>query len=122
MSLPIPLNRRILRLLAFVLFFFSVFLYFLYVWTRPPLALYNQLFDTETELSKKLIHNERGNRYVKFRQLQGAGFNNQVFAYLYPFLLYGCSSGYLGSRNIAVSSSRAANISNLCIPTHDMAP
>ncbi|KAF8902942.1 hypothetical protein CPB84DRAFT_1678445 [Gymnopilus junonius] len=72
------LNRRIFKLFFFIIFCFLLPLYFFHVSTRPPLALYDQLFATETELSKNLIHNERGNRYVKFRQLQGAGFNNQA--------------------------------------------
>jgi len=71
-------NWRIVRPLLFACGCLSFVLYYLYHAFKPPTALYNDLFNSETQVSKNLIHNERGNRYVKFRQLQGAGFNNQV--------------------------------------------
>ncbi|KAJ6475345.1 hypothetical protein C8R47DRAFT_1052988 [Mycena vitilis] len=42
----------------------------------PPYAVYNALTQTERESSLTAIH--PSNRYVLFKQLQGAGFNNQV--------------------------------------------
>jgi hypothetical protein len=73
----VTLNWRLIRPL-FVLFCAILLLFYLYTTYLPPEALYNQLFDAEVRDSKKLIRNERRNKYVKFRQLQGAGFNNQV--------------------------------------------
>ena len=62
----------------FILFCGTLLLFYLYISFLPPDDLYNQLFNTEIQDSQKLTRNERGNKYVKFRQLQGAGFNNQV--------------------------------------------
>ena len=73
----ITLNWRLIRPLL-VLFCAALLLLYLYTTFLPPEALYNQLFDDEVRDSKKLIRNKRGDKYVKFRQLQGAGFNNQV--------------------------------------------
>ena len=74
----LTLNWRLIRPLL-VLFCAILLLFYLYTTFLPPEALYNQLFDAEVRDSIKLIRNERGNnKYVKFRQLQGAGFNNQV--------------------------------------------
>jgi len=78
MPASITFNWRILRRLFFALLCIALPLYYLYHSFKPPVALYNDLFNLETESSKSLIHNERGNKYVKFRQLQGAGFNNQA--------------------------------------------
>ena len=74
----ITLNYRVLRPL--LIFFFCLFysLYYIYYAYRPPTDLYTQVFNSEVELSKNHIHNERGNKYVKFKQLRGAGFNNQA--------------------------------------------
>jgi hypothetical protein len=70
-------NWRLIRPLL-VLFCATLLLFYLYTTFLPPEALYNQLFDAEVRDSKKLMRNERGYKYVKFRQLQGAGFDNQV--------------------------------------------
>lgn len=72
------LNWRILRPLLLVTAALGLICYYFYVNYRPPATLYNDLFQAETKESKKLLHNEIGNKYVKFKQLQGAGFNNQV--------------------------------------------
>ncbi|KAF4620441.1 hypothetical protein D9613_000245 [Agrocybe pediades] len=72
------INWRIVRPLLFICFLVTISLYYVYYTFKPPTALYNDLFVSETQASKDLIHNERGNRYVKFNQLQGAGFNNQA--------------------------------------------
>ncbi|KAF9482256.1 hypothetical protein BDN70DRAFT_801955 [Pholiota conissans] len=74
----ITLNWRVLRPLLVLLTVISFVLYYLYLAYKPPTILYTDLFQSEAEGSKKLIHNEIGNRYVKFKQLQGAGFNNQA--------------------------------------------
>lgn len=74
----VTLHWRLIRRLL-VLFCATLLPFYLYTTFLPPKALYNKLFDAEVLDSKKLIRNERGNnKYVKFRQLQGAGFNNQV--------------------------------------------
>ena len=75
--ITLNLNWRLIRPLL-VLICATLSLFYLYTTYLPPEALYNQLFDDELRDSQKLVRNERGNKYVKFRQLQGAGFNNQV--------------------------------------------
>ncbi|KJA20077.1 hypothetical protein HYPSUDRAFT_142836 [Hypholoma sublateritium FD-334 SS-4] len=72
------LNQRIIRPLLLFGFALSFVIFYLYVAYRPPIALYADLFEAETKESKALLHNEIGNKYVKFKQLQGAGFNNQA--------------------------------------------
>ena len=79
--IAVTLNWRLIRLLL-VLLCLVLSIFYLYPTFLPPRALYNDLFDGEIQDSKKLIHNERGNKYVKFKQLQGAGFNNQVCSFL----------------------------------------
>lgn len=73
----VTLNWRLIRPLL-LLFCATLFLCYFYTTFLPPKSIYNQLFDAEVRDSKSLIRNERGYKYVKFRQLQGAGFNNQV--------------------------------------------
>ena len=74
----ITLNWRVLRPLLIFLFCLLCTVFYIYHAYRPPTALYTELLKSELELSRKLIHNERGNKYVKFKQLRGAGFNNQA--------------------------------------------
>ncbi|KAF8971133.1 hypothetical protein BDZ97DRAFT_1341378 [Flammula alnicola] len=78
MPATITVKWHVLRPLFLVLFCIGLLLYYLYLAYRPPTALYTDLFQSEAQISQKLIHNEIGNKYVKFKQLQGAGFNNQA--------------------------------------------
>ncbi|CAA7260580.1 unnamed protein product [Cyclocybe aegerita] len=71
-------NGRVLRPVILVLGCLTFLGYYTYLTSRPPTALYNDLFTSEDEASRKFIHNELGSKYVKFKQLQGAGFNNQA--------------------------------------------
>ena len=74
-------NQRIIKPFLFFGFALSLVTLYLYVSYRPPIALYANLFEAETKESITLLHNEIGNKYVKFKQLQGAGFNNQVIGF-----------------------------------------
>ena len=68
------------KFLRFTLFSTScliLFLLYFYLNTRPPYALYNQLDLQELHSSEQLVQSEE-KKYVMFRQLRGAGFNNQV--------------------------------------------
>lgn len=72
----ITLNFRAIGLLALTIIAVAGFVYYTY---RPPFSLYDQLFRSELKESQDAIHNTASDRkYVKFKQLQGAGFNNQV--------------------------------------------
>jgi len=82
-SMAITLNWRLIRPLL-ILFCITLLLFYIYTTFLPPGEVYNRLFDAEVQDSNKLIHNERSNKYVKFKQLQGAGFNNQVRPSLKP--------------------------------------
>ncbi|TFK44221.1 hypothetical protein BDQ12DRAFT_672587 [Crucibulum laeve] len=70
------------NLLRSLLLFISCLLllaFYSYLKARPSYALYDNLTRQEREESLALIHNSRGNeKYVYFKQLQGAGFNNQA--------------------------------------------
>ncbi|KAG6902104.1 hypothetical protein C0995_004284 [Termitomyces sp. Mi166 len=46
--------------------------------SRPSYAYYNKLANHEEAESLRFIRNSPDNKYVKFKQLQGAGFNNQA--------------------------------------------
>ncbi|KAF8160619.1 hypothetical protein B0H34DRAFT_653897 [Crassisporium funariophilum] len=78
MTATITVNWRLLRPLLCLLVCICLPLYYIRWTFRPPVQVYSNLFMTELEESKKLIHNERSHKFVKFRQLQGAGFNNQA--------------------------------------------
>lgn len=85
--ITVTLNWRVIRPLLIV-FCIALLLFYIYSTFLPPAEVYNQLFDDEVRDSNKLIHNDRGNKYVKFRQLQGAGFNNQVRSFSLKLLLH----------------------------------
>lgn len=79
MYIPNPQLWRPLRLLLLVFLAVTLVLSHRYLKSRPSYILYKVLSDSEVEQSHNLIRNARGNpRYVLFKQLQGAGFNNQV--------------------------------------------
>lgn len=67
--------RRCLFLLLLLVLLFIARLYFN---SRPDYALYNTLSSLELATSRQLIADAPSNKYVLFKQLQGAGFNNQV--------------------------------------------
>ncbi|PFH52089.1 hypothetical protein AMATHDRAFT_141135 [Amanita thiersii Skay4041] len=75
-----PVYRRPPRLPLFLAVVFSLLLAvaYLYISSRPPYALYTSLFDAEVKSSRQVIKSSANNKYVMFRQLQGAGFNNQA--------------------------------------------
>lgn len=80
---PIFLFRwRLLRPALLLLLFLTLSaLFYIYHTFKPPIHLYNSLFDAEVQSSRNIAaQSKQPNtlRYVKFRQLQGAGFNNQV--------------------------------------------
>lgn len=67
------------RFLSIPLFLVLFLVLYVYLSLRPPYALYTTLVQAEQETSLQWIENTGGSsKYVKFRQLQGAGFNNQV--------------------------------------------
>jgi hypothetical protein len=70
---------RALRLILALLLSISLVSAGLYLRSRPSYAFYHELTRLERESSRKWLSEVPGKqRYVKFRQLQGAGFNNQV--------------------------------------------
>ncbi|KAK7681622.1 hypothetical protein QCA50_015355 [Cerrena zonata] len=67
------------KILLFVLCVLGLFAGFLYRKYRPPWEFYRELATVELGESKSLLGaSGSGQRYVKFKQLQGAGFNNQA--------------------------------------------
>ena len=70
---------RLLPILFALLFSSGLLTGFFYLKYRPPYGVYKTLIDSEVAQSQTRIQGlERQNKYVFFRQLQGAGFNNQV--------------------------------------------
>ncbi|KAF6763157.1 hypothetical protein DFP72DRAFT_525512 [Ephemerocybe angulata] len=73
---PRFLSLRYLLALAFLALVVTVYVFYS---LRPPYALYDNLFRSEILESQDLTRNPTSHKkYVKFRQLQGAGFNNQA--------------------------------------------
>lgn len=75
-----PGRRGFIRLLLVSLVLITLSTFYWFLQSRPPYKLYEELFTAEEENSVNLLekHREGNLRFVKFRQLQGAGFNNQV--------------------------------------------
>jgi hypothetical protein len=73
-----PSRGLILRYLSVLGVFVLALTGYIYYTLRPPYALYDGLFQSELKDSQDLIRNTDQRKYVKFKQLQGAGFNNQV--------------------------------------------
>ncbi|KAF9010690.1 hypothetical protein BDQ17DRAFT_1234143 [Cyathus striatus] len=70
---------RFLKFLAIVVICILAFVSYVYLKNRPSYTLYNNFTDAEHADSLSEINNSHdGKKYVYFRQLQGAGFNNQA--------------------------------------------
>ncbi|KAH9484955.1 Strobilurin A biosynthesis cluster protein l1 [Psilocybe cubensis] len=79
MPATITINwRAVKRITLFLVCVTLPVLYYLYYTFKPPVALYAELFDAELKASKTVAETRGKDRYVKFKQLQGAGFNNQA--------------------------------------------
>lgn len=69
---------RITRARSFsLLVLIFLFIAYIYFNSRPNYAFYHSLHDQELVDSLQLVANAQNNKYVMFKQLQGAGFNNQ---------------------------------------------
>ncbi|KAJ7462265.1 hypothetical protein B0H11DRAFT_2054875 [Mycena galericulata] len=66
------------RLFAFVTVALLLVLCYVYYQLAPPYAIYDSLTQSELHASLALVQDHDPKKYVFFRQLQGAGFNNQV--------------------------------------------
>lgn len=73
---------RLLRLLLALLLLVSLTAAYIFLKSRPSYALYRALDLAEVALSQDLIRQTSGKRYVLFKQLRGAGFNNQVSSFV----------------------------------------
>ncbi|KAJ7647355.1 hypothetical protein FB45DRAFT_998502 [Roridomyces roridus] len=67
-----------LRVFVFSAFVVLLFLYYLYRRLAPPYAIYATYTQKELLASLSVIEERPTAKYVLFRQLQGAGFNNQI--------------------------------------------
>lgn len=114
------LCARLLRFLLFFLFILCLLIFYVWFNSRPSYTLYNTLTKHEALASRKFILHSPENKYVLFKQLQGAGFNNQVCK-----LQSICSELLLnyttGPRNPTISPSRAIYIACLCLSTSHLA-
>ncbi|KAF9453966.1 hypothetical protein P691DRAFT_657332 [Macrolepiota fuliginosa MF-IS2] len=75
-----PHRLTLIRIVLFVVLSTTLFLTYCYLKIRPSYGLYNQLNAQELKDSELIAkHGDGGKRrYVMFKQLRGAGFNNQV--------------------------------------------
>jgi hypothetical protein len=69
---------RLLRPLVALILCASILISYIYLKSQPSYGLYRTLAEQEIETSRKFIRNNRESKYVLFKQLRGAGFNNQV--------------------------------------------
>lgn len=69
---------RLLRLPVALIFCASILISYTYLKSRPSYKLYNTLAEQEIQHSRQFIRNNRESKYVLFKQLRGAGFNNQA--------------------------------------------
>jgi len=82
--MPYSLRIRVRNRGIFLIFLLAVagiltYLYFLY---RPPYALYSALERNELASAQDLLSkHSKDHKFVVLKQLQGAGFNNQVSAF-----------------------------------------
>ena len=69
---------RLLRPLVVLVLCSSLLASYIYLKSRPSYTLYKGLVEQEIEDSRQFIKENRNAKYVSFKQLRGAGFNNQV--------------------------------------------
>lgn len=86
---------RLLRLLLALLLCISLLAAYTFLKSRPSYGLYTALRDSEIKSSGRKIKQADfdRSRYVLFKQLRGAGFNNQVrslvfFSMMHEFYMY----------------------------------
>lgn len=73
------LNRwRAFRLLLALLIVSALSASYIYLWARPSYSTYVQVSQAERDQSIALLDQSEGKKYVLFKQLRGAGFNNQA--------------------------------------------
>ncbi|KXN90830.1 hypothetical protein AN958_03484 [Leucoagaricus sp. SymC.cos] len=85
-------RASLIRFLLLLTFCSTLFLLYIYIRNRPSYTLYDELNTQELIESERLAKTGR-KKYVMFKQLRGAGFNNQV----QDILLY---------HNLALETSR----------------
>ncbi|PPQ99760.1 hypothetical protein CVT24_009663 [Panaeolus cyanescens] len=78
MTVSITFNYRPLKVLFLVVICIGIPAYYVYHVFKPPYEFYRTIGEEELKQSKHFAHNERQSKYVRFKQLQGAGFNNQA--------------------------------------------
>ncbi|KAG6918064.1 hypothetical protein DXG01_016720 [Tephrocybe rancida] len=73
-----PSRWRLLRPVLVIIVVASLLISYIFLKSRPSYAYYDTLAKHEEAESRRLIRNSPENKYVLFKQLQGAGFNNQA--------------------------------------------
>lgn len=75
-----PHRATLIRYVLFATLLSTLFLLYCYLKYRPSYALYDQLSTQESRNSEVIAKTASGGRRrcVMFKQLRGAGFNNQV--------------------------------------------
>ncbi|KAF8069984.1 hypothetical protein FPV67DRAFT_1623431 [Lyophyllum atratum] len=73
-----PSRWRLFRVFLVFVIVISLLISYLFLKSRPSYALYEALAKYEVAESRRFIRNSPENKYVFFKQLQGAGFNNQA--------------------------------------------
>jgi len=115
----LPTRWRLLRPLLFFIIIISLALSYFFLKSRPNTTVYKRLFLQEIEQSRKSTRNTQDTKYVLFRQLQGAGFNNQVRTF--GPLMKRTTLRSPGPRNSTFSPSGPGNVAHVLVSTSYLA-
>ena len=115
----LPTRWRLLRPFLLFIIIISLVLSYFFLKSRPNITVYKKLFLQEVAQSRKSIRNTRDAKYVLFRQLQGAGFNNQVR--LFGPLMEHTTLRSPGPGNFTFSSPSFGNVAHVLVSTSYLA-
>jgi hypothetical protein len=107
-----------LRLSSFLVLALLLVLYYVYRQFAP--YDYDAIAQSESHTSLALLADSNPKKFVLFRQLQGAGFNNQARKSTHS-TIQNLSHLPTGSRGGSVSSSSPLNVAGVRLSTSDMA-
>lgn len=117
-----PIHLRLAVLFVVLSAAISFFFYSKY---RPPYELYNTLSLSEKLASTKFLNNVPqvgARKYVFFKQIQGAGFNNQVGHCSNDASFDLSDTSFKGARDTALPSPCSCDQQSLRLPTIRLEP
>jgi hypothetical protein len=102
--------------------FVSLASIYIYLKSRPSYVLYQALDELELARSQTFVQDaSKETKYVLFKQLQGAGFNNQVGVAVGSWFISGLIFWHTGARDPSVPPSSLTQLTDLCLSASDLA-